>query len=100
MRTGISASASLIAPSLAPQLFCDDVRKTVQEKNVNTRMADVSKIMAEMWGNLDPAEKERYEALGRAEKIKVRGISSALLSHLCSPNASYTVRRDAARPPG
>lgn len=42
----------------------------VRRDNPETRMVDISRMIGEMWNNLDPKEKEVYELAYRKNKLK------------------------------
>jgi sRNA-binding carbon storage regulator CsrA len=51
-------------------LFREEVYQDVKQKNPDAKVAELTKIIGEMWSKIDPAHKARLEASYRANKEK------------------------------
>jgi len=59
-------------PCSAYGLFLKEAKDVVKNENPNLKMADVLKVVAEKWKNLDEKHKMKYQAQAQAEKEFVK----------------------------
>ena len=52
-------------------LYRMDLYDTIKEQHPDLKMCEITRLIGEMWKNVDPALKERYEAKYEENKRKV-----------------------------
>jgi len=71
-------------PCSAYGLFLKECKDVVKKENSNLKMADVLKVVAEKWKNLDEKQKMRYQAQAQAEKEAVKSKIAESATEECS----------------